>query len=425
MEFLDLLYQTISGMVNWRVTLDIFLITLVIFSVYRLFKSMGTQKILYGILVAASFLMIARILNLKGIQWIYQTLSPVIVISLIIIFQPEIRRLLEKTASFYRLQGVREQPDAPRLLSEVVFNLAQRKWGALIVIPGKDSIKSWISEGITINAVPSFPLLTSLFDPHSPGHDGAVILDNSRIQSFAVRLPLSTTENLSPEFGTRHHAALGLSEKTDALIIAVSEERGEITLFSDGKPCKIGRPKDLSKHIQNHFQTWKIDSPFSNSFKSNKRLFLELFGCLLLTVLFWSSVNLTENIEEPRAETRQLESLPVEISSRETSRICPIIPHVEGVPADSSMLVDRILVYPAFAELRPLDHTILPDSMILRTFPVSIDSVTGNIKRLTQLMLPDSVMLINPLSPFVEVVVLFKSFGETGMLYNPVQLQDD
>jgi diadenylate cyclase len=129
---------------DWRACLDILLIALIFFFIARLLRATGTWKIVFGVFLAGLFFMAARLLNLRGIQWIYDTLSPAIVVALVVVFQPEIRRILEKTASLHRRQPVAATPELARLIGELAFKLAERSWGALIVIPGRDSVNSSI-----------------------------------------------------------------------------------------------------------------------------------------------------------------------------------------------------------------------------------------------------------------------------------------
>ena len=239
MDVFSLQIQTIKELLDWRVSLDIILITLLIFFLYSTLRTTGTAKIFLGIMIAVALFIMARLLDLKGIEWIYSNLSPIFLLALIIIFQPEIRKIFERAASIRRREISTEAPKHSSLISDAVFALVKQRRGALLVFPGQDSVKAWTSEGIQIDAQPSYPLLMSIFDPNSPGHDGAVVIENGKISSFAVRLPLSESEKLSEEFGTRHHAGMGLSEVTDALVVAVSEERGTVTLFYEGMVERI------------------------------------------------------------------------------------------------------------------------------------------------------------------------------------------
>lgn len=293
MGFFDQQFRALSELLNWRVTLDILLIAMGIFFLYHTLRTTGTWKIVLGIVLAALVFIAARVLDLRGIEWIYSNLSPILLIAMIIIFQPELRKILERVASFQPREVVRETTKLSHLLGDVLSALAGQRCGALVVIPGRDSIKPWSSEGIALDATPSFPLLMSLFDPHSPGHDGAVVLERGKIVSFAVRLPASQRTKLSQEFGTRHHAAMALAESTDALIIAVSEERGTITMFARGGHKSIANKNEIAAAVTEHLETTASFELPGFDQKNRRVLIAELAMSLLLAFLFWSSVVLT------------------------------------------------------------------------------------------------------------------------------------
>lgn len=293
MNFFELQIATIKEMINWRVSLDILLIATAIYALYQFLRATGTWKIALGILIAGGVFIFARLLNLKGIIWIYSFLSPIILISLIIIFQPEIRRLFERAATLMGKPSGKQNPNLAYIISDVVFDLAHKKRGAILILPGKDVLKPWISEGIVLDGLVTYPLLMSLFDPHSPGHDGALLIENERVSSYALRLPLSESGTLSEEYGTRHHAGLGLSEVTDALVIVVSEERSCVTLFQNGKLEVVQQKEILSSKITHH---WLTAAKFLKPQTINTNLrFKEVVISFFLAFLFWSTVVLTQS----------------------------------------------------------------------------------------------------------------------------------
>jgi len=141
-------------------------------------------------------------------------------------------------------------PDATDTLVRSIAVLAEQRRGALIVLPGRESIESHVDGGLILNAHVTEPLLLSLFDPHSPGHDGAVILSGDRASRFAVHLPLSVDHVQLGQRGTRHAAALGLAERTDALCIVVSEERGTVSVAEAGRLRTLDRPQEVAGEIR-------------------------------------------------------------------------------------------------------------------------------------------------------------------------------
>lgn len=244
----------ITEFISWRAVLDILLISLGLFFAYSTLRRLGTWKILIGILVAAGIFFIARFLDLDGIIWFYSNVSQVALIGFIVLFQPEIRKLFERAMSPRRRDIVQKDGKLVMMISEAVDILARQKRGALIVLPGKESLAEHLGGGQSLGAEISLPLIQSIFDPHSPGHDGAIIIENGKIARFGVRLPISSSEKLSKDFGTRHYAAAGLSEVTDALVIAVSEERGTVTVFSGGKGEPQNAVAGLEHVLKEHGQ---------------------------------------------------------------------------------------------------------------------------------------------------------------------------
>lgn len=208
-----------------------------------------------GILILGVIYMIARYLELQMIAWIFQAFFAVFLIMIVVIFQEELRQMFERIAlwSLGRQQVLTPPSDMTDILVRSVAELVRNKIGALVVIRGRDPLERHVNGGINLDAKPSVPLLRSIFDPHSPGHDGAVLIDKDRIVSFAAHLPLSKDLSQLANVGTRHSAALGLAELCDALCIVVSEERGVVSVARNSKLRKLNDPKQVSAVMQNFF----------------------------------------------------------------------------------------------------------------------------------------------------------------------------
>ncbi|MBN1540965.1 DNA integrity scanning protein DisA nucleotide-binding domain protein, partial [candidate division KSB1 bacterium] len=190
-------------------------------------------------------------------------LRTVWLIAFVILFQPEIRRLLIYVG---QSQVVRffVQVSGTRVIDEVVkatLDLRDRGYGALIVVGRETGLKQWLESGVRLQAEVSTPLLLSIFNPRSPLHDGAVIIQNDIIEAGKCILPL--TENIKPgaEYGTRHRAAIGLSEETDAMIIVVSEETGKISLAIAGRLSYDLSGEELKKMLQAGNRYGTVDKP--------------------------------------------------------------------------------------------------------------------------------------------------------------------
>ena len=290
MDTIVSLLRLFRAFLDWRVILDVILIAAILFFLYRTLLRLGTWKIVTGIFLAMAVFVIANVLDLKGINWIYSNLSQVAAIALIVIFQPELRKIFERAASLGGRKLGNTGPALAALFSDAAFVLAKQRRGALIVLPGKEPVKRWLSGGFDLYAEPSLPLILSIFDPNSPGHDGALVFRNGKFAYYGVRLPVSKTGRLSEEFGTRHHAAMGLSEVTDALVIAVSEERGTVKTFFNGIVQKVHDQKELSEHIVTHWQTAASSGIELNDYRKHRNLIPEMAISLALALVFYSTV---------------------------------------------------------------------------------------------------------------------------------------
>ena len=280
----------IKGMIGWKAVVDIVLIAAGLFFLYHTLLRLGTWRIVAGIALASFLFLIAHLVDLKGLEWIFGNFSQVAVIALVVIFQPELRKIFERAASVRRSKTRDAGAELPQMIVDSLVKLAAQRRGAIVVFPGKEPIQEWLAGGFKLNASPSMPLIMSIFDPNSPGHDGALIIENGKFTRFGVRLPVSQSSKLPDELGTRHHAAMGLTEKSDALAIVVSEERGKISIFDKGKFRQVDDPEKLVKTI---LSQWKQASSYFFEFPEDRKrrlVFSQMFVSLTLAVFFWSSL---------------------------------------------------------------------------------------------------------------------------------------
>ena len=170
-------------------------------------------------------------------SWLLNQFQTVWVVAFVILFQPEIRRLLIYVGQTRFFQTIFRMGTSRSLESIVEASLlmSEKKWGALIVIQRETGLRSYKEAGIQLKAEVSTPLLLSIFNPNSSMHDGAVILQNTLIEAAGCILPLTESQMISPEMGTRHRAALGITEESDALVVVISEERGSISIAENGR----------------------------------------------------------------------------------------------------------------------------------------------------------------------------------------------
>ncbi len=221
--------------------LDIALMSILIYTLIVWFKRSKAVFVLIGLFIVGLIYNAAREFNLQLLAAVFQGFFTVILIAIIVIFQEEIKHLFERVALWSLNRGTPRQQvlhlsrKETQTLVRAVKDLADAKIGALIVLRGRDAIIRHINGGWDLHGELSEPVLKSLFDPHSIGHDGALIIDGNRILQFGCHLPLSKDLKKVPAGGTRHAAALGLAELTDAFCIVVSEERGTISVAKDGE----------------------------------------------------------------------------------------------------------------------------------------------------------------------------------------------
>lgn len=225
--------------------LEIFIIAFIVYHVIKWVRTTRAWMPVKGLLILLAFWMLASILHMDVILWIFYSTIGVGITAIIIVFQPEIRRALEQLgqrsiASPIRLfsEGKEKQERfSDRTIEELVkgtFLLARHKTGALIVIEQEVSLSEYEETGIAIDAVISNQLLINIFEHNTPLHDGAVIIRENRITSATCYLPVSKNMRLSKELGTRHRAAVGISEVTDSFTIIVSEQTGKVSIARNG-----------------------------------------------------------------------------------------------------------------------------------------------------------------------------------------------
>ena len=222
---------------RWQDLVDVILMTIIIYRLLLLVKGTKAAHMLMGlgVLVLASFL--SRYFELYTMDWLIQSFWAQIVLAVIILFQPEIRRALAQmgeTKFLHTLTSAEELKSLDEIVKATIA-LANRKIGALITIERDTILKDFVEMGTPLDAKVTKEIILSIFHPTSPIHDGALVIKGNRIVAAGCFLPITMGPDISKSFGTRHRAGLGLSEETDAVIIVVSEETGDISMAMDGK----------------------------------------------------------------------------------------------------------------------------------------------------------------------------------------------
>ncbi|MCR4943552.1 MAG: diadenylate cyclase CdaA [Clostridium sp.] len=223
----------------WSVV-DILVVSYIFYKIYKLMQETRAEQLLKGLVLVLILLPISYVLKLNMLNFIINKTLTIGVLSVVIIFQPEIRRALEHLgrSAFEDIHNMPSGKDRVEIVDEIVTaveNLAETKTGALIVIEQATGLGEILGSGTIIDAKVSSALLENIFVVNTPLHDGATIIRKDRIHASGCVLPLTNNNTINKKLGTRHRAALGLSENSDALIIVVSEETGVISLAVNGK----------------------------------------------------------------------------------------------------------------------------------------------------------------------------------------------
>ena len=223
--------------VGWWDLLDILLVSILIYEALKLIRGTRAVQMGVGSLLIVGLFYVSRLAPLETLNWLIRNILVYVAFAAIVIFQSDIRRALAHfgQAPFFRYFN--RQEAANETIEEVVVAatmLSAQKTGAIIAIEREIGLRNYIESGIPVDATMTYDLLVTIFQVGSPLHDGAVIIQEDRIAAAACFLPLTVNPRVSRELGTRHRAAIGLTEESDAVAVVVSEERGQIALAIDG-----------------------------------------------------------------------------------------------------------------------------------------------------------------------------------------------
>jgi diadenylate cyclase len=235
---------------TWADWIDIALLAAGVYWALTVIRGTRAMQSLAGLSLLGGLYLLSELTGLSAMHWVLDTLSVYLALAVLILFQDDIRRALAGAGGTFFARTARSA-QAP-VLEEVVkacFVLAQRKIGALIVFERTGSLSGYTDNANRIDAVVSTELLLSLFHPASPLHDGAVVIGGNRIIAAGVFLPISLASELGRNLGTRHRAAIGLSEVTDGLCLVVSEERGTVTVVDGGQLNPVADQNDLRQRL--------------------------------------------------------------------------------------------------------------------------------------------------------------------------------
>lgn len=271
-------YHGLLSTVGFRDVVDILLVAVILYKSYEMLKDTRAITLAKGLFVMMGVALGAYILELHAIYWLLSKSIYLLFMALPIVFQPELRRALERIGQgkFLGSAVYLNAEEADTLVNEidkVVFNMSAKKIGALIVLEREIGINEIIDTGIRVDGLVTAPFMMNVFIPNTPLHDGAAVIRGNRMIAAGCLLPLTENRSLSTELGTRHRAALGLSEQCDAVVVIVSEETGIVSIAENGhitrrlnseqlkkrlRPLLIKADPTLKmKDIKNAFDTWR------------------------------------------------------------------------------------------------------------------------------------------------------------------------
>jgi TIGR00159 family protein len=259
----------IISTIGWRDVIDIVLVAVLLYKLYMVIKDTRALTLLKGLIVLLVATLVSKWLGLNVINWLLQKSMTVVLVALPIVFQPELRRALEQLGRgrLFGKSAFLNEEEAQSLLEETVKAvavLAKNKIGALLVFERETRLNDFVETGIKIDGLVSSEFFTNIFIPNTPLHDGAVIVRGNRIAAAGCILPLTDDPTLSKELGTRHRAALGISEQSDAIIVVVSEETGIISVAESGRLLRYVEPARLKDFLRPLY--FSKSSPFSDFF---------------------------------------------------------------------------------------------------------------------------------------------------------------
>lgn len=235
---------------HFRHVIDIAIVAFIFYWVYIFLNKTRAIQLLKGVLIIFFVALLSSLLRLDTLDWLIKNLTSSLIITVIILFQPELRRLITQFGqrNWISTDLVSDTFPLDELVS-AVFSMSEEKVGALIVIERNTGLKSYIESGVVVDSIISEEFIRTVFFPLTPLHDGAIIIQEGRIAAAACYLPLSDSKQLKKQHGARHRAALGIAEESDALVVVTSEENGSVSIMVNGRMYSRVKDSDLKNMI--------------------------------------------------------------------------------------------------------------------------------------------------------------------------------
>jgi len=376
----------VSSFIRIQDIADILIMTILIYQLYSWFRRTRTMQVLFGLGVVTLIYFATRFLGLYMTSWILQELGTVLIVLVIVVFQAEIRQALYRFSHLRHLFYEREATQANRFheIAESLFAMAARRTGAILVFQRSEALGDLALNGVHLDCELNPQIMETIFTSGTPLHDGAALVRDNRLVLAACHLPLTTSPDVPQYLGTRHRAALGLSEKTDAVVVVVSEERGAVSMAVGSELTIMDTPGELEAALNRLINPVpdKADKPVSRALFSN--LFPKM-AILLMVTLFWllvtsrsgqiSTVTAPVRLHGIPKKLALVQSSPesVEVRLKSYSLLTPI-PSKLDIVAD----VDLSEVKEGYSTLR-IRHSDfnLPSGMVINSIsPASIRVAT-------------------------------------------------
>ncbi len=235
-----------------RSLVEVLLLAFVFYQVLMLIRGTRAIQVIFGLIFLWAFYKLAGYLNLYVLSAMMEKFWLTFFLAVLILFQPELRRMLAQIGQRGLLMGlIQEKHNYINEIVKAACNLSQKRVGALIVIEREASLDRFVESGVRIDSIVDAKLVQTIFSPYTPLHDGAAMVQAGRLSAAACLLPLTERSEVEPELGTRHRAAIGLTEEMDALVVVVSEETGNISLAEQGKLIRGLDEETLSTSLRN------------------------------------------------------------------------------------------------------------------------------------------------------------------------------
>jgi len=235
----------------WKHILEIAILWFFYYMLFLFIKGTRAVQVIKGLVILIIIFIITQELRLQILNWILTKIFTISVIAFLIIFQPELRRGLARIGQFGMFYKEKQLLDE---IARSAMMLSKKKVGALIAVEREIGLKTYIESGVPIDSQVTSELINTIFMPNTPLHDGGIVVQGSRIVAAGCLFPLTQNPNISKGLGTRHRAAMGLSEETDAVVVIVSEETGDISISAGGRLTKNIEDKDVAKILNNIYR---------------------------------------------------------------------------------------------------------------------------------------------------------------------------